>query len=79
VSDAAVQTIAEPTRIPKIFLLLSGIITVVTVIRSYFPPERVKRALAGKGEPPGTVLAYHPGVARGLAGAPQDASRGQEL
>ena len=45
------------TDIPKIFLLLSGIITVVTVIRSYFPPERVKRALAGKGEFAGTVLA----------------------
>ncbi len=45
------------TDIPKIFLLLSGIITVVTVIRSYFPPERVKRALSGKGEFAGTGLA----------------------
>src|ERR1035437_9202732 len=45
------------TDVPKIFLLLSGIVTVVTIIRSYFPPERVKKALAGKGEFMGTVLA----------------------
>jgi uncharacterized membrane protein YraQ (UPF0718 family) len=45
------------TDVPKIFLLLSGIVTVVTIIRSYFPPDRVKKALAGKGEFAGTVLA----------------------
>ncbi len=45
------------TDVPKIFLLLSGIVTVVTIIRSYFPPERVKKALAGKGEFMATVLA----------------------
>jgi uncharacterized membrane protein YraQ (UPF0718 family) len=43
--------------VPKIFLLLSGIVTVVAVIRSYFPPERVRRLLAGKGELGGTALA----------------------
>jgi uncharacterized membrane protein YraQ (UPF0718 family) len=45
------------TDFPKIFMLLAGIITVVTVIRSYFPPERVRRLLAGKGELTGTVFA----------------------
>ncbi len=45
------------TDVPKIFLLLSGIVTVVAVIRSYFPPERVRRLLAGKGELGGTALA----------------------
>ena len=28
------------TDVPKIFLLLAGIIPVVSIIRSYFPPER---------------------------------------
>ena len=45
------------TDVPKIFLLLGGIIPVVSVIRSYFPPEKVKKAVAGKGEFAGTVLA----------------------
>jgi len=45
------------TDVPKIFLLLSGIVTVVTTIRSYFPPERVKKLLSGKGEFLGTVFA----------------------
>ncbi len=45
------------TDVPKIFLLLGGIIPLVHVVRSYFPPERVKRVVAGKGEFVGTVLA----------------------
>jgi uncharacterized membrane protein YraQ (UPF0718 family) len=45
------------TDVPKIFLLLSGIVTVVAVIRSYFPPERVRRLLSGKGKLGGTALA----------------------
>src|SRR5579872_3165615 len=36
------------TDVPKIFLLLSAIVTAITFIRSYFPPERVKKMLAGK-------------------------------
>jgi uncharacterized membrane protein YraQ (UPF0718 family) len=44
------------TDVPKIFLLLSAIVTVITFIRSYFPPERVKKVLAGKNEFTGTVL-----------------------
>ncbi len=50
------------TDVPKIFLLLVGIITAVSVIRSYFPPQRVKAALVGKGEFTGTVLAALLGV-----------------
>ncbi len=45
------------TDVPKIFLLLGGIIPVVSVLRSYFPPERVKKVVSGKGELLGTVLA----------------------
>lgn len=41
--------------VPKIFLLLSGIITVVTFIRGFFPPQRVRHLLAGRGEAAGTV------------------------
>ena len=35
--------------VPKVLLLLLGIITVVTLIRGFFPPERVRAALAGRG------------------------------
>jgi uncharacterized protein len=48
--------------VPKIFLLLVGIITVVSVIRSYFSPERVRTILAAKGEFVGTVSAALLGV-----------------
>lgn len=37
------------TDVPKIFLLLGGIIPVVSVVRSYLPPERVKRSSRAKG------------------------------
>lgn len=50
------------TDVPKIFLLLGGIIPAVSVIRSYFPPERVKKVVSGKGEFLGTVLAALLGV-----------------
>jgi uncharacterized membrane protein YraQ (UPF0718 family) len=45
------------TDVPKILLLLSGIVPLVSVVRSHFPPERVRKAVAGKGELAGTVLA----------------------
>jgi hypothetical protein len=35
--------------VPKVLLLLLGIVTVVTFVRGYFPPERVRAALAGRG------------------------------
>ena len=47
---------------PKVLLLLLGIVTVVTFIRSYFPPERVRAALAGRGTLVGTVAAASYGI-----------------
>jgi len=46
----------------KIFLLLSVIIFVVSVVRSYFPPEKTKRILSHKKEFVGNILAAMLGV-----------------
>ena len=46
----------------KIFLLLSVIIFVVSVIRSFFPPERTKRILSHKQEFIGNILAALLGI-----------------
>ncbi len=46
----------------KIFLLLAVIIFVISVIRSYFPPERTKRILSHKREFIGNVLAALLGI-----------------
>jgi uncharacterized protein len=48
--------------VPKVLLLLLGIITVVTFLRSFFPPERVRAALAGRGTLGGTVAAAGFGI-----------------
>lgn len=48
--------------VPKVLLLLLGIVTVVTLIRGFFPPERVRGALAGRGELAGTVAAASFGI-----------------
>lgn len=48
--------------LPKVLLLLLGIVTLVTLIRGYFPPERVRDALAGRGEVAGTVGAASFGI-----------------
>jgi uncharacterized membrane protein YraQ (UPF0718 family) len=48
--------------VPKVLLLLLGIVTVVTFLRSYFPPERMRAALAGRGTVPATVAAAGFGV-----------------
>ncbi|HEX6140094.1 MAG TPA: permease [Candidatus Limnocylindria bacterium] len=48
--------------VPKVLLLLLGIVTVVTFLRSYFPAERVRAALAGRGTVAGTVAAAGFGV-----------------
>jgi uncharacterized membrane protein YraQ (UPF0718 family) len=48
--------------LPKVLLLLTGIVTAVTLIRSFFPPERVRPMLVGKGELPGTLGAAGFGV-----------------
>jgi uncharacterized membrane protein YraQ (UPF0718 family) len=46
----------------KIFLLLSVIIFIISIIRSYFPPERTKQMLSHKKEFIGNVLAALLGV-----------------
>lgn len=46
----------------KIFLLLTVIIFVISVIRSYFPPEKTKRILSHKKEFIGNILAAHLGI-----------------
>ena len=48
--------------VPKVLLLLLGIVTVVTLIRGFFPPEKVRGALAGRGEFAGTVGAASLGI-----------------
>ncbi len=48
--------------VPKVLLLLLGIVTVVTFLRSWFPPERMRAALAGHGTLPATVGAAGFGV-----------------
>jgi len=46
----------------KIFLLLSVIIFVISVIRSYFPPEKTRRILSHKKEFLGNILAALLGI-----------------
>ena len=48
--------------VPKVLLLLLGIVTVVTFLRSYFPAERMRAALAGRGTVPATFAAAGFGV-----------------
>lgn len=48
--------------VPKVLLLLLGIVTVVTFARSYFPAERVRAALAGRGVLAGTAAAAGFGI-----------------
>lgn len=46
----------------KIFLLLSVIIFIVSIIRSYFPPEKTKKTLSHKKEFIGNILAALLGI-----------------
>jgi uncharacterized membrane protein YraQ (UPF0718 family) len=48
--------------VPKILLLLTGMIFVVTTIRTFFSAERTRRLLGGKREGMGNVLAAGLGV-----------------
>jgi len=41
--------------VPKVLLLLLGIVTIVSFLRSFVPPERVRAVLAGRGVVAGTV------------------------
>jgi len=48
--------------VPKILLLLTGMIFIVTIIRSFFSPEQTRTLLGGKREGLGNVLAAGLGV-----------------
>jgi hypothetical protein len=48
--------------VPKVLLLLTGIVWLVSFLRSFVSPERVRRTLAGRGTLPGTVAAAGFGV-----------------
>jgi uncharacterized protein len=43
--------------VPKVLLLLTGIVWLVAIVRSFFQPERVRAALAGRNVVAGTVAA----------------------
>jgi len=43
--------------LPKVLLLLTGVVTLVSFLRSYVAPEKVRSALSGRGTLPGTVAA----------------------
>ena len=48
--------------VPKILLLLSGMIFLISVIRTFFSPERTRALLGGKREGVGNILAAMLGV-----------------
>lgn len=48
--------------VPKVLLLLTGIVWLVSFLRSFVSPERVRRTLAGRGTLPGTAAAAGFGV-----------------
>jgi uncharacterized membrane protein YraQ (UPF0718 family) len=48
--------------VPKVLLLLAGVVTLVSFLRSFVSPERVRRALAGRGALAGTLAAAGFGV-----------------
>lgn len=48
--------------VPKVLLLLTGIVTLVSFLRSFVSPERVRAALAGRGTLPGTLAAAGFGI-----------------
>ncbi len=48
--------------VPKILLLLSGMIFIISIIRTFFSPERTRALLGGKREGVGNVLASGLGI-----------------
>lgn len=48
--------------VPKILMLLAGMIFLVTIIRSFFSPEQTRAALGGKREGIGNVMAASLGI-----------------
>lgn len=50
-------------EVPKVLLLLTSVVFVVGVLRSFFTPERARQLLAGRREASGNVLAALFGIA----------------
>src|SRR6266508_773512 len=50
-------------EVPKVLLLLTAVVFVVGVLRSFFTPERARQLLAGRRETSGNVLAALFGIA----------------
>jgi uncharacterized protein len=48
--------------VPKILLLLSGMIFLISIIRTFFSPERTRALLGGKRQGVGNVLAAMLGI-----------------
>ena len=48
--------------VPKIFLLLSGMIFLISIVRTFFSPERTRALLGGKRQGIGNVLAAALGI-----------------
>jgi uncharacterized membrane protein YraQ (UPF0718 family) len=48
--------------VPKILLLMSGMIFTMTILRSFFSPERARRLLSGRREGAGNVAAAVLGI-----------------
>jgi uncharacterized membrane protein YraQ (UPF0718 family) len=48
--------------LPKVLLLLTGVVTLVSLLRSFVSPERVRRSLAGRNVVAGTTAAAGFGV-----------------
>lgn len=48
--------------VPKILMLLAGMIFLVTLVRSFFSPEQTRKALGGKREGLGNVMAASLGI-----------------
>jgi uncharacterized membrane protein YraQ (UPF0718 family) len=48
---------------PKVLLLLTGVVFIVGILRSFFTPERARQLLAGRRESSGNVLAALFGIA----------------
>jgi uncharacterized membrane protein YraQ (UPF0718 family) len=50
-------------EVPKVLLLLTGVVFIVGLLRTFFTPERARQLLAGKREASGNVLAALFGIA----------------
>lgn len=61
-SGAGISMVALLYQAPKMLMILALVIFAVGIIRSFFSPERIRRALAGRGEFAGSVLASMLGI-----------------